>query len=199
VELDRFDEVVGIETDRYTGNVYLIRSDRAWDWDPEESERLFWRWKSKVFHLPKHVNFGAAKLKFVTGAIDVSDDVETYYQPYNTARFAAGPLSTIAGHAICALHSQGYGQVAGWTEPEIQQPIGGSSLYPITFKSTQTPAVRLIVYANGRVKFDKVVTDEKIIRLPAGFKSDIWQFELVGNTNCYSLQVAETGKELEKV
>jgi hypothetical protein len=43
------------------------------------------------------------------------------------------------------------------------------------------------------------VTDDKIRRLPAGFKHDLWQFEFFGNTNMYSVQVAETGKELAKV
>jgi hypothetical protein len=44
-----------------------------------------------------------------------------------------------------------------------------------------------------------VVNEERIIRVPAGFKSDLWQFELVGNTNVYSVQIAETAKGLATV
>jgi hypothetical protein len=141
VELDRFDDVVGIEADRYNGEVYLIRLDRAWQWDPEETERLFWRWKSKEFHLPKWVNFGAARIKFDSDGVDISARILAYYKPYNDARFAAGPLAPMNGHAIGGV--QGKGQVPSWTEPENRQPIAGSPLYPINFMLFQNAAVRL--------------------------------------------------------
>lgn len=194
VDIDRFDDVVGIETDRYNGTVYLIYGDRVYEWDPEASERLYWRWKSKVFHLPKPVNFGAAKIKFFDEDDDVTADVTGYYAPYNTARFAAGRLNTIAGHAIGI--AQGKGLVAGWAEPENRLPIGGSLLYPINFMVSSISSVRFTMYADGEVVFDKIITDQNIIRLPAGFKKDIYQFEFVSNTDMYSFTIAETGKEL---
>jgi hypothetical protein len=197
VELDRFDDVEGIETDRYTGNVNLIRADRAWDWDPEEVERLFWRWKSKEYHFPKPVNFGAVKIKFDTSDIDVANDIIDFYGNYNTLRFAEGPLGTLGGHALGGV--QGAGLVDSWPEAEIRMPLGGSLLYPLTFMATQQPAVRFIAYANGVIKFDKIVTNEQIVRMPAGFKSDIWQFEMVSNAHVYSVTIAETGKGLAKV
>ena len=198
VELDRFDDVEGIETDRYTGNVYLIQGDRAFDWDPEgDVERLNWRWKTKEFHFPKPLNFGAFKIKFETEAADVSADVISHYGAYNLLRFAAGPLDTIGGHAINGI--QGAGEVDDWTEPEILQALGGSPLYPLTFMSFQSSTIRFIAYANRVAVLDTMVTDENIVRMPSGFKRDIWQFELVGNTNCYSVAIAETGRELAKV
>lgn len=198
VELDQFANVSGIETDYYTGNVQIIDQNRLWDWDPEGTERLFWRWKSKEFHFPRPLNFGAARLSFDTAENDVEAFVLSYYQAYNNERFNAGPLGTIGGHAI-NHESQDPGQVPGWTEPEIAMPIGGDSLYPIEFMKFQRPAVRLIVRADGRVRYDKVIYDQEMIRLPTGFKATVWQFELIGNTTVYSLQVAETGKELATV
>ena len=50
--------------------------------------------------------------------------------------------------------------------------------------------------AQKKVIFDKVITDENIFRLPTGFKSDLWQIELIGNTTLYSMQIAETPKQL---
>jgi hypothetical protein len=38
-----------------------------------------------------------------------------------------------------------------------------------------------------------------VIRLPTGFKSALWQFELVGNTTVYSVQIAETVKGLADI
>lgn len=210
VEIDRFQDVEGIETDRYDGQVYLLYQDRVWQWDPIDSERLYWTWKSKEFHLPKPVNMGAAKIKFEVGEIDISEDFSAYYQPYNDARFAAGPLNTLnggetilngavytEGHTINGV--QGAGQVADWTEPENRMPLGGSPLYQLSISETQTLGVIFRVYANRELILETVVTDEEMIRLPVGFKRDIWQFELVSNSDVYSLQVAGTGKELEQV
>ena len=199
VELDRFSGVLGIETDKYSGNVMLLMQNRVWDWDPEGSERLFWRWKSKVFQTQKPVNFGAIRLNFDDGENDVSDDILTYYFPYNEDRFAAGPLNTLGGHCLCGP-AQGVGLVPGWTEPELRAPLGGDLLYPITRMLFQQPAVRLTVYCGARgVILDTVVNEERIVRVPAGFKSDLWQFEMVGNTNVYSVQIAETAKGLAGV
>jgi hypothetical protein len=199
VELDRFDNVLGIETDKYSGNVLILSQNRVWDWDPEDAERLFWRWKSKVFQTQKPVNFGAARINFEAAENDVTDDILTYYLPYNEARFAAAPLNTLGGHCLCGP-AQGVGLVPGWTEPELRMPLGGDLLYPINFMLFQLPAVRLIVYCGSRgVVLDTVVNSERIVRIPAGFKSDLWQFELIGNTNVYSLQVAETAKGLATV
>jgi hypothetical protein len=45
----------------------------------------------------------------------------------------------------------------------------------------------------------QTIEDEDIYRLPTGFTSDVWQFELVGNTDVYSVALAETAKELQNV
>lgn len=194
VELDRFNHVEGIETDRYNGTVFLIYEDRVWEWDPEESERLYWRWKSKEFHLPKPVNFGALKIKFNDEDADVESDVLEYYVPYNEARFAVGPLNTLNGHALCGVQNKG--QVPNWTEPENRMPLGGSPLYSIAQLTVQLSVVRFTMYANREIVFDTIVQDQDMVRLPVGFKRDVYQFEMVSNTDVYSVSVAQTGKEL---
>lgn len=196
VELDRFINVEGIETDPYSGLVYLIQGDRVYEFDPENSERLYWRWKSKVFHLPKHTNFGAVKIKFEGAAVDVTSDVTEYYTPYNEARFAAGPLDTIDGHVIDGV--QGTGDVPTWTEAENRMPIGGSPLVPLEPLFLSSSAVRFIAYADGEKVFDTMVTTQDIVRMPSGFKRDTWQFEFVSNSNVYSITIGETAKELAK-
>ena len=207
VELDRFTDVVGIETDRYSGNVLILDGTRAWNWDPETSERLYWKWTSKVFHTPKPVNFGAIKVMADFADEDVSVDINGYYGPYNTERFAAAlpQLNTLGGHVLCGSDpSQNPGQVNDWTEPENRMPLGGGPLYDLTQMATSVSGIRIVVHAwdstSTRIKkFDEVITSEKITRLPAGFKSDLWQFEFHGNTNMYSAQIAETPKGLSVI
>jgi len=217
VELDRFQQVNGLETDRYTGNINLIISDRVYDWDPEDVERLWWRWRSKEFHLPKQINFGAVKIKFNMSDYDIGEDITATYGAYNDARFGDGELNTLAGHLlndnqvvyeddqyvdgefVAEMNSE---RVYDPLIPQWRTPLGGGPMYPLTSMSTQVAGVRFIAYivrGSERIKkFDRVFYDEDMIRMPTGFKHDVWQFEVFGNTHVYSIQIGETGKDLDK-
>jgi hypothetical protein len=199
VELDAFDQVNAIYTDRYTGNVFLIRADRIWEWDPETEYRLFWQWKSKEFHLPKPINFGAAKIKFATQAavFDTATNSD-YYMSFNTARFALPPLNSLGMNGTLAGRRRQV-TITGWTEAQNRGSLGGSSLYQLAPYLTQPSVTRFRAYAGGVLVYDVLLEDELIMRLPTGFKRDVWQFEILSNSNVYSLQIAETGKGLDKV
>lgn len=204
VELDAFVDIVGIETDKYTGNVNLIRADRVYDWDPEGAERLFWRWKSKDFHLPKPVNFGAVKIKFSTVLDDLNEEDLADYVAFNQTRFDGGTLNTLNGHMINGVETlyDVYEDPQVLTFPQWMMPLGGNPLFSLDIISAQVPAVRFIAYIDAgtglgkQVVFDSVTYDETIMRLPTGFKRDLWQFEIVSNADVYSVTIAETGKDL---
>ena len=212
VELDRFTDVNGIETDRYTGDVNLIIADRIYAWDPEDVERLWWRWRSKEFHLPKNVNFGAVKIKFNTEDYSIGADITATYGAYNDERFDDGALNTLAGHPLAdnqvIYATDMYGE---WTDeefsydaliPQYRTPLGGGPSYPLVSMSEQIGAVRFIAYTldgpERTKRFDRVVYNEDIIRMPTGFKEDVWQFEIIGNSHVYSVTIGETGKDLGK-
>ena len=194
-----FNQVTGVETDKYTGNPYLIINNVAYDWDPNGAQRLYWHWVSKEVQFPKFLNLGAFKIKADFGTIDVSTNVIATYGPYDTARFAAGPLNPLGYNVLGGISPYHKGLVSGNTLPENMMPLGGGPLYNLAQLQSQQIGVRLVVYCNGLKVADQTVTSDRIQRLPSGFKHDIWQFEMFGNTNCYSLQVAETGKELAAV
>jgi len=212
VELDNFTDVEGIETDRYSGNVLILSEDRVWEWDPELQDRLQWRWKSKLFQLPKPSNFGAGRLQFVTGEQDNTAGSQDY-TAYNLALFTAinalpgvgARLNTVGGGVIGGQPVKpATGLAPTFTVDEIRYPLGGSMLYDIAFNEFIPASVRIIIYvqAQGKPKkvvFDKQITNESIFRLPTGVKSALWEFELIGNTTVYSLQIAETPKQLAQV
>jgi len=198
VTLTSFTGVEGIETDAYTGNVYLLQNDLAMDWDPEGGFPVDWRWKSKEFQTAKPVNFGAYRVDFAESDIDTGASAEELYGAYNEARLAAAPLSTVGG-SVLGGGGQSPGLVPGWTIPEWRMPLGGSPLYPIDASSSTAAYVRVRVFAGGVLKYDHIIADQKIYRLPAGFKNDIWQMELISNATVYSFVVGENAKELEKV
>jgi hypothetical protein len=214
VELDNFSGVEGIETDRYSGNVNILAQDRVWEWDPESVIRLQWRWQSKWYQPPKPMNFGAGRLKFEIGDTSNLLPVEEVFKPYDEALFAA--VDALPGN-LRRLNTLN-GQVLGGqpakprtglvpTQPtviETRQPLGGSLMYDLGFLLLTTLSVRLRVKImedsqTERVVFDKQILDEAIFRLPSGFKSDLWQFEMLGNTTVYSLQIAETPNQLAEL
>lgn len=210
VPLTGFNDIEGIETDRYTGNVALLSKDRIWEWDSESTtQRMPWRWQSKMYQTPKPLNFGAARLQFITGGVEFGYEIRAKYLPYNTSLMTAiasqpgslARLNTINGQVLGGSPAWNTGLVAGWSDAEIRQPLGGSLIYPIAQLSAQNNTVRVLVhvdYQNGERKtvFDRTIVTEDIFRLPTGFKSDLWQIELIGNTTVYSLQIAETPKQL---
>lgn len=196
VTLDGFTKVEGIETDPYTGNVYLLANDRYMEFDPNGgTDRLKWRWYSKTYHFPKPVNFGAARLNADFGVVNVVPDLADE-RIYNAALFAGAPSINPLGEEVLGGEPAPNSGVIVTTDFENRAPLGGSLMYDIGYLSAQTSGVRLIVHIRDKVIFDRVVIDEDICRLPTGFKSDIWEFEMTGNTDVYSLQVAETPKGL---
>lgn len=210
IELEGLVNVNGIETDPYTGNVYLLQDDRYKEWDPEEFElgtfpdRIPWQWKGKLIQSPRPLNFGAARIQFDVGSMSNPYSTVATLVPYNNALFAAAPsLNTLGGHVLGGNPAQSSGLVPA-PSAEIRQPLGASLLYNINYLLMVPFSVRFIVYIRDKGRFnrkivDTIVTEEKILRLPTGFKADLWQFELCGNTTVYSLQVAETPKQLAGV
>jgi hypothetical protein len=206
-----FANVTAVETDRYTGNPYIVVNNVAMNWDPIGAERLYWHWLSKVVVFPKFLNFGAFKIKAEFGPSNVAVSVAATYGAYNYARLVTDPgpinggppfggqLNCLGANMLGGQSPYNKGLVPGNILPENRLPLGGSPLYPLFLLNNQTLGIRMRVYCNGIIVSDQTVTSDKIYRLPSGFKHDTWQFELFGNTNCYSVMVAETGKELAVV
>lgn len=60
--------------------------------------------------------------------------------------------------------------------------------------------VRFRVWAGRQLIYDQTVPKNgKGVRLPSGFKSDIWQFEIRARAPVYSLHVAQTMRELKQL
>lgn len=80
----------------------------------------------------------------------------------------------------------GAAQVDNALTPVVTTPTSGLS----------AEGLRLRVWADRRLAYDKDVKLDQQFRLPSGFKAQIWQFELEGNVGVSRMMVAETGKEL---
>jgi len=101
-----------------------------------------------------------------------------------------------------------------WRSKEFQFPynenFGAYSIYwdPARYSANPYGAgvlpvgqqVRLKVWANRFLVYDQEVPRcGQPVRLPSGFKADLWQFEIAARAPVYSLHVASTMKELRSV
>jgi hypothetical protein len=79
-----------------------------------------------------------------------------------------------------------------WDDARYSSYNYGTSILPTNQK------VRLKVFADRRVVYDQQVPKNgRGVRLPSGFKADIWQFEISARAPVYSLHIASTMKELK--
>lgn len=199
-ELDRFTNVEGVQTDHYTGDVIVIRANRVALWDPIDTLPYDYQWKSKVFDLAKPVNFGAIRVKFRNTDTELPTDAIVDYTAFNAARILK-PLNCVNLSAINAVRVE---SIPSWPYAQNKTPIGGSPLFSLTTLRQLRPVVTLRVWARmGDSSMEEVfaytLEDEDVYRLPSDFMSDVWQFELVSNTDVYSFAIAETVKELVQV
>ena len=204
--LDRFSNVSSIQIDVYSGDVYLVQGGQVRLWDPPSSTPYEYTWLSKEFDLPKPVNFGAFKLKFSGGApLQIPANLLQDYTIFNSQRIAF-PLNCINLAPINGVRTFNV-TITGQAliVPQTKSPIAGSPLYNINGLSNVPQAVQVTIFARTpstqqwNTVFTWTATDERTYRLPAGFKADGWQVELIGNVPVYSFAMAETGKELQQV
>ena len=209
--LDRFSNVGAIQIDQYSGDVYIVQGNQVRLWDPPESTPYEYTWVSKDFDLPKPVSMGAMKVKFNGGGYQIPASLLADYISFNTQRITE-PLNCINSTAINGVRKMppmpGAGASItgpGAILPQIKSPIGGSPLFSVGALENLIGAVQVTIYARTassqvwQAVFTWTATDERMYRLPAGFKADGWRVQLIGNIPVYSFAMAETGKELQQV
>jgi hypothetical protein len=143
-ELTDFENIVAINTDFWSGEVFPLKAGMIQRWDPPTNDLMPVLWRSKEFQFQYQENFGC-------------------YAIY-------------------------------WDDARYSNFNYGTSVMPVS------EHVRFKVFADRRLVYDQPVPrNGRPVRLPSGFKADIWQFEIRGRAPVYSLHVASTMKELRNV
>lgn len=195
VKLSGFVDVTAVQTDQFTGEAYIISRDVVFLWNPTATIPLSYIWKSKVFELPYPVNMGAYRLQY-NDVVNDPDAIPGFdFIPYNTDRIT----SRLNSYNDAPLN--GVRVVAGVTEspPVVQNrsPIGGSPLFRTTSISIRDN-IRIRIFGDGVLRYDRETMSQKMQRLPSGYKADKWQIEFTSAQNIYSFKMAGTAKELAK-
>jgi hypothetical protein len=208
VNLANFTNVTGVQTDPFTGEAYIISDDVVYLWNPVTTEPQSYIWRSKEFELPYPVNMGAYRIQYedVISEIDFVPGFD--YTVYNASRFTASTiitespaLTTSPLHTWNLVPFNGVRVETGVAEspPVVQNrmPIGASPLVGEP-QFLNRDRIKVRIFADGVLRYEKDITSSDAQRLPSGFKADKWQIELQSAQNIYSFKIAGTGKELAK-
>lgn len=199
IEFDSFNRVDMIQTDERTGEVYVLRSGAVYLWDDSMRERVAYQWKSKEFYFKKPCNLGAAVIDMCSIA-DVIKDIENVAiaaREWNTERIKTR-LHPIGSAAMGSSYTEPLDPPFDLL-PQNKLAIGGSPLIDLAQLLKRNSDVTFTVWADDRIVYSQQVSDKRMIKLPSGFKNDIWTFEVRGRRKVYSITVAETGKGLADV
>ena len=199
IEMDGFQRVDMLQTDERTGEVYILRLGVAYLWDSPDRERVPYRWRSKTFYFRKPCNMGAAIVD-MENIGDLTEEIQKVIDAaflFNTERIKT------------RLNPLGTGSLGGSykeplpppfdLDPQNRLSIGGSPLIDISQIIARNADVQFKAYADGRLVYSEPVLDNKMFKLPTGFKNDIWEFEVTGRRIIYSITVAETARGLADV
>ena len=181
--------------DPWTGEVHLIGRNNVYHWDPEYTAPVSALWRSKEFVLERPTNFGVID-------IHIGETLSPGYpvllgsfendQPVLVGQDQGPPIEVPA--------------VVQPRDPDNPRPSDltpsspmGVPVYTEQVRLAEDKAMRIRIWADRQLVFDVEVEASQTIRLPSGFKSDTWQFEVISRVPVLSIALAETMKELRSV
>jgi hypothetical protein len=173
---------LGAYMDRQTGNLYAVnQADNCiYQIDGDPANTMQANWKSKRFIFGSPVNMAV---------VQVDAD-------YNDPAYA-GDNNGIA-QIIAANHTmfatgdlRGALSTAGWNT----QQFNGSMLQDVP-EASDALSFQVLVYANSQLMLTYNPKDNEPMRLPSGFRSQVWEVEIASNYPVRSVTLATSMKEL---
>ena len=182
-----------IWVDDYTGQLHAMASNVVYQWGDQDAGRHNLLWRSKEFVFPQPMNLACALVE-----MDVGPDTSKEWglQLTDDAGFAQDDAP--AGGEPTAN-----GVVGGWTLGDNFINQAGTANTPeVDFEdSLELPTnvdAWMILYANGRRIWQGPVYNNRLVRLPAGYKSTAYEISIVSALTIYSIRLATSPKELSR-
>ncbi len=159
------------------GNLYLSQGDTLYLWDSQPGWSYSSDWKSATLQLGRPTNFAVAQVH-----AEFSDIM---------------PPDTKQQDANQALIDAGADAVAGWIcgQEVLATEICGSFIVP-TFTLNTEKKVQFTLFKDGNAVFTKNVISSTPFRLPAGYRSEVFNVALKSSVRTYSVAIAESVAEL---
>lgn len=170
---ERADSLYRNETD---GKLYVSKANKIYQWDSYPGRSYESDWVSATLQMPRPTNFAVAQVHADFGGI----------VPPDTAQIEANAELIAAGADAVAGHLNGHELLAF--------EINGSNIIPVT-QDTQRK-VQFTLFRDGAPVFTKDVKSSTPFRLPAGYRSEVFNVGLNSSVPTYSVAMAESVAEL---
>ncbi|MHC4640117.1 MAG: hypothetical protein ACYS32_00630 [Planctomycetota bacterium] len=180
------------------GKMYLIYSgeeDTIEEWEGDDYNRLYYRWKSRRYLMPQDMSFTCAQVMVDIDYYDelVQDIADTaYLEGLNAAAFATGNLQDTLNYGEGVLPASKTEDNYDWYFNA--QHFNYSVLYDLQTISVDQ-YVKFRLYVDNVLKFEKNINSDKFFRLPACRGRRI-EFELGGYIPVRRVQLAQAPGEL---
>lgn len=172
--------------DRQTGNMYAVSAVdlNIYQIDGDPVNFMTTDWKSKRFQYPAPLNMAAIQ-------------ADADYQDPSQAAYEAAYEAAVAANTAIYGSGRGVGILGGELGQSIMSlyMLGGSSLQPLPEIADQL-TFQVFVYADGELLLSWSPQDNEPIRLPSGFRAQIWEVEVAANFNVRSVTMATSMQEL---
>jgi hypothetical protein len=164
--------------------LHVVENNEIKIWEGDALNFIPYEWKSKMFILPRPLNFGAAQIEANF------DDVAL------TLALQQQRAQTIAANQAFFNSTSDLRSTISRDNTIGSNVIVGSAMAPLPSVEISGRFIQLRVFCQQKQVAFIEVKDSKPFRLPSGFKGDRWEFSFAGNVPIRHLKVAETSREL---
>lgn len=171
-----------IHGDMTNGHLYYANGVDIYEFDPVDGYALDQDWQSKEIVLPAPQNLGAGKITFVQ-AIDPAQ--ATAIAAEIAAIEAANAALIAAGSVHGAWNDAPYDTIA-FNGSDIETPPDAPPENTVNFQ----------LYAGGALKASRTIRNNKIFRLPSGYKADTVSVRVQSQCKVKSIELGQTPQSL---
>jgi len=164
--------------------LHVVADNQVKVWEGDLNNFIPYDWKSKLYILPRPLNFGAGQIEAEFNDVALTAALQAQRQQIIDSNQAIFTSTSNLQSTISLDNSIG------------SNVIAGSILKPLPPSDISGRFVQLTVLCQGRQVAVFDVKDSKPFRLPSGFKGDRWEFKFTGNVPVRHLKVAETSRGL---
>lgn len=178
-------DVDELYADQASGDLYIGTIDGISLFDSPVSYPLISNWRSRDVVLATPANLGAAKLDF---KVAIDPDTLAALIAQRAAAIENNQALLAAGGFFGAMNFSGYDELG----------VNSSVAYYVP-PVPPSNEIQFVMRSGDEVIFQKVVSDTKAFRLPAGMKYDTVSVEVSGQGTVYEIRLAETMQGLRAV
>lgn len=204
IGLDRLQTVENMWTDFYTGEAHLIVENIVYTWSHPTAPFATADWSSKDFHFERQLNLGAFAVYFDPQYAAISTPAALFADSAQPVGSPWPEESSIVNYNQvngCEINgAPTWGSAPPDNPTEAVWPYWYGVENDVTdYDLPEGVACMVSVFANDSLVWQGFVDSGRPYRLPSGFKSDLWRFQIKTRVPVLSFHFAETLKELRLV